>query len=97
MTLPTEPVTLTPAQIGELNQRLSNLRHDINNHLSLIMAAAELVRAKPQMAERMIATLIEQPPKINEAIQKFSREFEQTLGIRRDVSGTRNHAHSPPV
>lgn len=97
MTLPTEPVTLTPAQIGELNQRLSNLRHDINNHLSLMLAAVELIRSKPQMAERMMATLVEQPPKITEALQKFSRDFEQALGIRRDTSGARNHATASPV
>jgi len=97
MTLPTEPVTLTPAQIGEMNQRLSNLRHDINNHLSLMLAAVELIRSKPQMAERMMATLVEQPPKITEALQKFSRDFEQALGIRRDTSGARNHATASPV
>lgn len=97
MTLPTEPVTLTPAQISELNQRLATMRHDINNHLSLIQAAVELLRAKPHMAERMTATLAEQPPKIAEALQKFSREFEQTLGIRRDAPGARNHAAAPPV
>lgn len=97
MTLPTEPVTLTPAQIAELSQRLSTLRHDINNHLSLILAAMELIRAKPQMAERMSATIAEQPAKITEALQKFSREFDQTFGIRRDAPGPRNQTPAPPV
>lgn len=97
MNVPTGPVTLTPEQIVELNQRLSTLRHDVNNHLSLILAAAELIRAKPQAAERMVATLLEQPRKISEAMQKFSREFEQTLEIRRDTTEPRNHQSSPPV
>ncbi|MCX8090396.1 MAG: hypothetical protein N3I86_05590 [Verrucomicrobiae bacterium] len=97
MTLPSEPVTLTPAQIADLNQRLATLRHDINNHLSLILAAVEIIRAKPHMAERMSATLAEQPPKITEALQKFSREFERLLGIRHDAPGPRNHAPAPPV
>lgn len=83
MTLPTQPVTLTVEQIAELNRKLSNMRHDINNQLSLIMAATELIRAKPHMAERMTATLIEQPPKITASLQSFSTEFEQSLGIRR--------------
>ena len=83
MTLPTQPVTLTVEQIGELNRKLSNMRHDINNQLSLIMAATELIRAKPHMAERMTATLVEQPPKIAAALQSFSTEFEQLLGIQR--------------
>lgn len=84
MTLPTQPVTLTVEQIGELNKKLSNMRHDINNQLSLVLAATELIRAKPHMADRMTATLAEQPPKITAALMKFSAEFEQALSVKRD-------------
>jgi hypothetical protein len=80
MNLPSHPVTLTAEQVEELNRHLSNMRHDINNNLSLIMAATELLRHKPQMLERMVATLVEQPPKITHAVGKFSSEFEKTLG-----------------
>jgi hypothetical protein len=83
MTLPSEPVTLTVEQIAALNRELSNMRHDINNHLSLIMAATELIRHKPQTIERMTETLNEQPHKVANAMIKFSTEFEQVLGIKR--------------
>ena len=83
MRMPSEPVNLSIEQVQDLNQKLSSLRHDINNHLSLIMAATELIRHKPQMAERMMDTLVEQPPKITAAISKFSFEFENTFGITR--------------
>lgn len=83
MTAVSHPVELTPAQVAELNQELSHMRHDINNHLSLMMAAVELVRRKPEAAERMSATLTEQPAKITEAMKKFSAHFEQKLGSRR--------------
>lgn len=83
MVLPEHPVTLTVEQIAALNRELGNMRHDINNHLSLVLAAVELIRAKPHMAERMIATITEQPPKITHAMQHFSREFEKTHGIKR--------------
>lgn len=83
MGLPSQPVTLTIEQLDELNRKLSTMRHDINNHLSLIMAAVELIRYKPQMADRMMATLSEQPPKITESLRKFSAEFEQSFGITR--------------
>jgi hypothetical protein len=83
MGLPNEPVTLTVPQLDELNRKLANMRHDINNNLSLIVAAMELIRHKPQMTERMMATLGEQPAKIGDAIAKFSVEFERTLGITR--------------
>ena len=83
MPLPSQPVTLSVEQVAELNRKLSNLRHDINNQLSLIMAAVELIHYKPQTAERMMATLTEQPPRIAAGLVKFSGEFEQTLGITR--------------
>lgn len=83
MGLPTTPVTLDAKQLEAFNHQLSTMRHDINNHLSLIMAALELLRKKPETAERMLATLAEQPTKISQSITKFSVEFEQALGITR--------------
>ena len=83
MELPGEPITLTVNEIAELNKKLADFRHDINNHLALIMAGLEVVKAKPQLAERMIATVTEQPPKITEAVVKFSAEFDKALQIKR--------------
>jgi hypothetical protein len=79
-----EPVTLSPEQIETLNQKLSDMRHDVNNFLSLVVAAAELIRHKPEMTERMTNTVAEQPPKIIKAITQFSKEFEETFGITRN-------------
>lgn len=82
--LPTsQPVALDVAHVEELNKQLSTMRHDINNHLSLMMAAVELIRRKPEAAERMANTLIEQPNKIVESMKKFSTQFENALGIKR--------------
>lgn len=83
MKLPSQPVTLTVEQLAELNRQLSVMRHDINNHLSLILAAAELLRIKPELSERMQAMLHEQPGRIGESISKFTTQFEQALGITR--------------
>jgi len=83
MAPPSRPVTLIAEQVVELNQKLSCLRHDINNHLSVMIEAIELTRTKPQMAERMISTLVEQPSKIAGALHRFSTEFEQTFGVAR--------------
>jgi hypothetical protein len=83
MPLPSQPVILTAEQIAALNDKLSSMRHDINNQLSLIVAAVELIRHKPSTTERMMATLVEQPPRISEGLSKFSAEFERNLGITR--------------
>ncbi len=83
MGLPTEPVTLSVAQVDEFNKKLSTMRHDINGHLALIVAAAELIRHKPQMSERMLTSIAEQPAKITEAMKAFSLECERLLGITR--------------
>ena len=83
MTLPSQPVTLAVNQIDQLNQQLSTLRHDINNQLSLMLAAAEVIRRKPEAAERMSATFEELPRKIIEAMLRFSAEFEKSFDIRK--------------
>jgi hypothetical protein len=84
MVLPQQPVTLTSIQVGELNRKLGDMRHNINNHLSLITAASEIAIRKPEMAPRMMANLVEQPQKIVEEIKRFCLEFERTFGIDRD-------------
>ena len=83
MPLPNTPVTLSPTQVAELNRQLSDLRHDINNNLALVLAAAEIMKKKPDSAERMIAAVMEQPAKVTAALKKFSGEFEKLFGITR--------------
>ncbi|HSY75111.1 MAG TPA: hypothetical protein VK810_06555 [Dongiaceae bacterium] len=83
MALSIEPVTLTAEQIAGLNKKLADLRHSVNNNLSLIIAASEIIRLKPESAEKMWAGLAEQPQKIAETVAQFSSELEKTLCIRR--------------
>ena len=83
MPLPSEPVTLTAEQIAELKKKLADLRHNVNNNLSLIIAAAEIIRLKPESAEKMWAGLSEKPHKVAEDVAQFSRELETALRIRR--------------
>ena len=83
MGLPTDPVTLTPEQLKELNQKLSHMRHEVNNQLALVVAALELLRLKPDMRDKLIDTLGNQPPKITREVALFSEEFERILGITR--------------
>jgi hypothetical protein len=83
MAVPTQPVTLSVEELAELTRKLSSMRHDINNHLSLVMAAVELIRHKPHLTEKMMATLAEQPARISQAMTAFSAEFDRTMGITR--------------
>ena len=78
------PVTLTEEQILELHQKLRDMRHDVNGRLANIVAAAELIRLRPDqaVAERL-KLLLEQPHKAAEIIGEFSRAFEGTLGLKR--------------
>ena len=75
---------MTAEQLTELNKKLSHMRHEVNNQLSLIVAAIELMRYRPEMRDRMIATVGEQPPRIIAEVAKFSAEFESALGITRE-------------
>ena len=84
MGLPNKPVVLAPEQLVELNGKLSELRHNINNHLALIVAAAELIRRRPETAARMLDTLSEQPQRIIDEIRKFSELLIETLRLPSD-------------
>ena len=83
MALPIEPVTLSVQQLEELNRKLSTLRHDINGDLALVVAAAELIKLNPDILQRMLSTLLEQPPKIRDKVDRFSAELEKIMGISR--------------
>jgi hypothetical protein len=81
-----KPVTLSVEQISDLNRKLAKMRHDINNYLAVMVPAAELARHKPETADRMMAALLEQAPRISEALKTFSAEFEQVFGITKPQS-----------
>ena len=59
------------------------MRHEINNQLAMVVAALELIRFRPEMGEKMLDTITQQPPKILAEITKFSTEFEQVFGLTR--------------
>jgi hypothetical protein len=79
---PEQSVALTTEHVAELHGHLGRMRHNVNNHLALIIAAAELLRRKPEMSARVIETLSTQPDKIVEELQKFAAQFEAVFGPR---------------
>jgi hypothetical protein len=83
MPSPCEPVILNVEQIDELNKKLASMRHDVNNNLSLIMAAVEILRRRPEAAARMLDSLTEQPHKIAKSVAEFSRDLETALCVTR--------------
>jgi hypothetical protein len=84
MGLPDQPVTLTPAQVAELNRQLSTMRHNVNNHLALISASGEILQIRPEAVAKVTANLIERPLEITREVRQFSDEFERVLGISQD-------------
>jgi len=79
-----QPVTLTPGQVAELNRKLADFRHDLNNHLTLILSAAELIKRKPEAAVGLADRIMGLPRIIMEETQCFSLEFERAFGITRE-------------
>jgi len=76
-------VTLSEAQILALHQKLRDMRHDVNGRLANIVAAAELMRLRPETAAARIPLLLDQPHRAAESIAAFSQEFEAVLGLKR--------------
>ncbi len=81
--LPTEPVTLTVEQLQELNGKLSRMRHDINNALTVIIGTTEIIKHKPEAAQRLLEGLAQQPGRITDSMKTFCTDFEQVMGIKR--------------
>jgi hypothetical protein len=48
-----------------------------------MIASVELIRRKPESAERMWKGLTEKPLKVANAVTEFSHELEKILGITR--------------
>ena len=86
MGLPAQPVTLTVPQIADLNQKLAEMRHNVNNNLALMVAALELLRRKPETAIKMADSISGQTNKLIEEIRIFSAEFEKAFGITREAT-----------
>lgn len=78
------PVTLTEEQILALHRRLRDMRHDVNGKLANIVAAAELMRLRPESAAERMKILLDQPHQAAEALAHFSRDFENTFGLSRE-------------
>jgi hypothetical protein len=74
---------LSEAQILELHQKLRDMRHDVNGRLANIVAAAELIRMRPESMEERLKLLVEQPMKASDSIAEFSRTFENAFGLKR--------------
>jgi hypothetical protein len=79
---PAGPVSLTENQILALHQKLRAMRHDVNGRLANIVAAAELMRLRPDTTAERLQMLLDQPHKAAAAIAEFSREFEALLGLK---------------
>jgi hypothetical protein len=79
MSAPIQQVTLTPAQVEDLRAKLADLRHNIANQLSLIVAATELMHRRPEAAARFVESLDGPPRKITQEVRQFSDALEKAL------------------
>jgi hypothetical protein len=77
-------ITLTAHEVDELNDKLSEMRHTVNNYLGLITSASELLSQKPEALPRVLNHFFDQPQKIVAAMRSFSDEFERAMHIERN-------------
>jgi hypothetical protein len=82
MSAQSHSISLSPEQVKALAVKLADLRHNVNNQLSLIVAATELMRRRPEAAARFVDSLADQPGKIAREIKAFSDDLERVLQVR---------------
>lgn len=78
---PNGPVSLNEEQILALHERLREMRHEVNNKLNNIGAAAELMQMKPETAMERLPFLHDQVKIAATSIAEFSRTFESVMGL----------------
>jgi hypothetical protein len=83
MGLPQQAVSLSPESIESLHRKLCDMRHSVNNHLTLLSTAMELFRRKPDAIPRMLDSMETQPEQIRDEIARFSEDLEAALKITR--------------
>jgi hypothetical protein len=83
MPSPSQPVTFSVEQLADLHRKLRDAGHDINNYLANITAAVELSRLKPENTKHCLSIIMDQSPKIQQAVKQFVNEFERSAGITR--------------
>jgi hypothetical protein len=82
---PSGPKSLTEEEIVALHEKLRVMRHDVNGRLANIVAAAELIRLRPESAAQRLQLLLDQPHKAAESIAAFSLAFEELFGLKREM------------
>lgn len=73
---------MTENQIVALHEKLRTMRHDVNGRLANIIAAAELMRLRPESAADRLQMLLDQPQKAAASIALFSQQFEEVFGLK---------------
>ncbi len=70
---------LAVGEFGQLSERLSRLRHDINGCLSVIIGATEIMQMKPdaETAAKWLPRIAQQPERITQMMKEFSTHFER--------------------
>ena len=53
----------------------------VNNNLTLIVAAAEILRHRPEQPELFWESLMQKPMQVADQVTEFSRDLEKTLRI----------------
>jgi len=73
------PKYIAVGDFGQLSERLSRLRHDINGCLSVIVGGTEIMQMKPdaETAKKWLPRIAEQPARITQLLREFTSHFER--------------------
>ena len=81
---------LTVEKAAALYAALVDMHHDINGHLQLMSLPTEIIRdnlrKNPDLAERMIPTVLNKKDMVGQSVIRFRATFEKCFGLKRDNS-----------
>jgi hypothetical protein len=79
-------LTISQAELHELQKKFSEIKHSINNALAVMMALSEMSQRRPDYAEKLATTVLAKAPQIVTGLQEFTQALNDKAGPRPEVA-----------
>jgi hypothetical protein len=77
--------TVSREELVELQKKFSEIKHAINNALSVMMAISEMSQRRPDYSEKLASTVLTKAPQIVSSLQEFTQALNDKAGPKPEV------------
>ena len=77
--------TISHEELVELQKKFSEIKHAINNALSVISALSEMSQRRPDYSEKLASTVLIKVPQIVSSLEEFTQALNEKAGPKPEV------------